>query len=266
MIDRGKKNISGILIDAVDYETAVSRTVTAARYGMPFAVSALAVHGTMTGADDPQQRFRLNSFNLLVPDGQPIRWALNLLHGAGLSDRVYGPELTLRLLAAAEEGELSVYFYGTTPDVLERLKSQLAIRYPRLKIAGMEASRFRKLTQGEYSDLVDRITASGAKMLFVGLGCPRQEVFAFELRPFVAMPIVAVGAAFPFIAGTLAQAPRWMQRRGLEWLFRLVHEPGRLWRRYLFTNSLFVFRIFRQLFGKHFSTDGKQPNSLALFG
>jgi exopolysaccharide biosynthesis WecB/TagA/CpsF family protein len=191
---------------------------------------------------------------------------LNLLHGAGLRDRVYGPELTLRLLAAAEQNDLPVYFYGTTPDVLARLKARLAVRHPRLKIAGMEPSRFRKLTIQECSNLVGRIEASGAKLLFAALGCPRQEVFAFELRPSLSMPIVAVGAAFPFIAGTLPQAPPWMQRRGLEWFFRLVKEPKRLWRRYLFTNTLFVLRIVRQFFGKHFSTDGDQPDSTILFG
>lgn len=266
MIDRGKKNISGILIDAVDYETAVSRTITAARFGMPFAVSALAVHGTMTGADDPEHRFRLNSFNLLVPDGQPVRWALNLLHHADLSDRVYGPNLTLLLLSAAEQNQLPVYFYGTTAPVLGKLRSELSLRFPKLKVARMEASRFRTLTQEECSELVGRITASGARMLFVGLGCPRQEVFAFELRSSLSIPIVAVGAAFPFIAGTLPQAPSWMQERGLEWFFRLIQEPKRLWRRYLFTNTLFVFRVVRQLLGEHFSTDGKQPKSAILFG
>lgn len=266
MIDLGKKNIAGILIDAVDYEAAVERTVRAARHGQPFAVSALAVHGTMTGAGDDEHRFRLNSFDLLVPDGQPVRWALNLLYNTRLSDRVYGPTLTLHLLAAAEANQLPVYFYGTTSETLNRLRARLGELYPRLQIAGMEASRFRKLTPEECAETVARIVASGAQMLFVGLGCPRQEVFTFELRPSLPMPIVAVGAAFPFIAGTLPQAPGWMGRRGLEWLFRLIQEPGRLWRRYLFTNSQFTFRIIRQLLGRHFTPEGRPPESTLLFG
>ena len=266
MIDHGKKNIGGILIDAVDYEAAVARTVDAAQRKVPFAVSALAVHGTMTGAADSEHRFRLNSLNLLVPDGQPVRWALNLLHKTSLADRVYGPNLTLRLLAAAEQNQLPVYFYGTTPETLENLRVRLGELYPRLQIAGMEASRFRKLHPDECIEVVDRIHASGAKMLFVGLGCPRQEVFAFELRPLLSIPIIAVGAAFPFIAGTLSQAPSWMQRRGLEWLYRLIQEPRRLWRRYLVTNAQFVFTVVLQLLGKDFSPVGRRPQSTLLFG
>lgn len=233
---------------------------------MPFTVAALAVHGTMLGAIDDEHRFRLNSFDLLVPDGQPVRWALNLLHKSELADRVYGPNLTLRLLASAEQNQLSAYFYGTTSDVLAKLRVLLRDRFPRLKIAGMEASRFRKLTLNEWPGLVSRIVASNAKMLFVGLGCPRQEIFAFELQPYLHIPIVAAGAAFPFIAGTLPQAPPWMQRRGLEWFFRFVQEPRRMWRRYLFTNSQFVFWILRQMLGKRFSTVGRQPKSLILYG
>jgi exopolysaccharide biosynthesis WecB/TagA/CpsF family protein len=266
MIDLGKKNIGGILIDAIDYDAAVARTLQAARDRIRFAVSALAVHGTMTGAADPEHRFRLNSLNLLVPDGQPVRWALNLIHKTGLADRVYGPNLTLRLLGAAEENDLPVYFYGTTENTLGSLQARLQRLYPGLRVAGMEPSRFRKLTPDERSDLVERVRGSGARMLFVGLGCPRQEVFAFELRPLVSMPIIAVGAAFPFIAGTLSQAPPWMQRRGLEWLFRLMQEPRRLWRRYLVTNAQFVFTIARQSLGKEFSPVGRRPNSVLLFG
>jgi N-acetylglucosaminyldiphosphoundecaprenol N-acetyl-beta-D-mannosaminyltransferase len=266
MIDLGKKNIGGILINAIDYDAAVARTVQAARHKEPFAVSALAAHGTMTGAADSEHRFRLNSFNLLVPDGQPVRWALNLLHKTSLTDRVYGPNLTLRLLAAAEENKLPVYFYGTSPEILGKLRESLAMLYPSLQIAGMEASRFRQLTPDESFDVIGRIDASGARMLFVGLGCPRQEIFAFEFRSLLSMPIIAVGAAFPFIAGTLQQAPPWMQQRGLEWLFRLIQEPRRLWRRYFVTNSQFVFTIARQLLGKKFSTVGDRPSSAFLFG
>jgi len=266
MIDKGKMNVAGILIDAVDYETAVARVVKAAYEGLPFAVSALAVHGTMTGATDSEHRYRLNSFDLLVPDGQPVRWALNLLHRAMLPDRVYGPELTLRLLAAAAERQLPVYFYGTTAEVLDRLRTSLHERFPGIRIAGMEPSKFRRLTIDEWIDLAGRVKDSGAQILFAGLGCPRQEVFAFELRPHLSMPIVAVGAAFPFIAGTLRQAPPWMQKRGLEWLFRLTREPRRLFRRYAVTNTQYTLRVLCQALGSRFPTDGRQPQSVMLFG
>jgi len=134
-------------------------------------------------------------------------------------------------------------------------------------IAGAEPSKFRQLSQFEKQDLVRRITSSGAAILFVGLGCPRQEVFAYEFRDLLDMPVLAVGAAFPFIAGTVPQAPRWMQDAGLEWLFRLCAEPRRLWRRYLFLNPSYLFLIALQRLGlSQFSTDGQPPRRELLFG
>src|SRR5271156_867453 len=143
MIDQGKKSVLGILVDAVDYEAAVSRIVRAAFEMRPYAVSALAVHGVMTGFESEEHKYRLNSFDLIVPDGQPVRWALNLLHKSDLASRVYGPELTLRTLGRAAEEGLPVYFYGTTPEILARLKVRLAERFPKLVIAGAEPSKFR---------------------------------------------------------------------------------------------------------------------------
>lgn len=266
MIDRGKKNIAGVLIDAVDYATAVQRIVRAAKKRKPYLVSALAVHGTMTGVRDPEHRYRLNKFDLLVPDGQPVRWALNLLHHASLSDRVYGPELTMRLLQTAAEENMPVYFYGATQDILENLAVRLRVRFPKLRFAGLEPSTFGRLQNDEKEELVERINVSGAQLLFVGLGCPRQEVFAYELGNSLSMPVIAVGAAFPFMAGTLAQAPAWMQRSGLEWAFRLFHEPKRLWRRYLVLNPYYAYLVALQFLGRNFSPSGRPPRSEMLFG
>jgi exopolysaccharide biosynthesis WecB/TagA/CpsF family protein len=266
MIDYGKKNIGGVLIDAVDYDAAVSRVVHAAILGRGYSVSALAVHGVMTGAEDSEHRFRLNGMDLVVPDGQPVRWALNLLHGCKLKDRVYGPNLTLRLLQAAADNGLPVYFYGTTGEVLEKLRKQLRLRYPTLQVSGMESSRFRRLVQPEREALVQRVRDSGAKMLFVGLGCPRQEVFAFEMAGLVSIPTIAVGAAFPFIAGTLQQAPAWMQRYGLEWVFRFTREPKRLWHRYIVLNPKYLARIALQWLGRTYSKQGEPPRRELLFG
>src|SRR5215813_3504186 len=121
----GKNNILGVLIDAADYDGAVQQIVDAAKHRRPMAVSALAVHGLMTGVSDVEQKYRLNHFDLLVPDGQPVRWALNILHGAGLQDRVYGPNLTLRVCKTAAEQNIPVFFYGTTPDILRALSASL---------------------------------------------------------------------------------------------------------------------------------------------
>lgn len=226
-----KRNILGVGIDAVDYEEAVGRIITAARENRPLAVSALAVHGVMTGVLDGAHRHRLNHLDLVVPDGQPVRWALNLMHRARLAERVYGPNLMLKVCERAAREGLPIYLYGSRPEVLERLSNNLRARCPGLKIAGAQPSRFRQLTAEEQRHVTAQIKESGAAITFVGLGCPRQEVWAYEHRDALAIPVIAVGAAFDFHAGTLAQAPVSWQRHGLEWLFRLLHEPRRLWRR-----------------------------------
>jgi exopolysaccharide biosynthesis WecB/TagA/CpsF family protein len=267
MRNAGKRNILGILIDVVDYDGAEEAIIRAALERKPMSVSALAVHGVMTGALDREQKFRLNQFSLLVPDGQPVRWALNWLHRAPLGDRVYGPDLTLRICARAAADGLPVYFYGSTPEILFSLKQSLQLRFPGLLIVGMESSRFRRLSPGEREQLAQRIRSSGAAIVFVGLGCPRQEVFVYEFRELVSMPLLAVGAAFPFLAGIIRQAPSWMQKGGLEWLFRLCSEPRRLWRRYLILNPAYLFLVALQILGlSKFRTDGRSPASELLYG
>jgi N-acetylglucosaminyldiphosphoundecaprenol N-acetyl-beta-D-mannosaminyltransferase len=263
----GKRNVIGILIDAVDYEAAVEFVVRAAQEKRGAAISPLAVHGLMMGVLDCEQKFRLNRFDLLAPDGQPVRWALNLLHHAKLADRVYGPNLTLRVCARAAADGIPVYFYGSTREVLASLRSTLERQFPGLPIVGMEQSKFRRLTPGEKVELANRILMSGAAITFVGLGCPRQEVFAFEFRETLGMPILSVGAAFPFLAGKVPQAPLWMQDAGLEWLFRLVSEPRRLWRRYVYLNPAYIFLVALQALRVfQFHTKGRGPIDEVLYG
>jgi N-acetylglucosaminyldiphosphoundecaprenol N-acetyl-beta-D-mannosaminyltransferase len=243
----GKLNVLGILIDAVDYEAATEFVFRAAAEKRGSAISALAVHGLMTGAFNREQKFRLNHFDLLTPDGQPVKWAMNLLYKAGLKDRVYGPKLTLKVCERAEKEGTPIYFYGSERDTLALLRANLAKMYPNLRIAGMEPSKFRRLTAQEKSDLAERINGSGASIVFVGLGCPKQEM-------------LAVGAAFPFLAGKLRQAPPWMQAIGLEWLFRLLSEPKRLWRRYVYLNPAYLFLLALQALRlSRFGTDGQRP-------
>jgi len=263
----GKNNILGIMIDAADYDGAVRVIVNAAKQREPLSVSALAVHGLMTGVLDSEQKYRLNHFDLLVPDGQPVRWALNALYSAALKDRVYGPTLTLHVCRAAELEGLSVFFYGTTSDTLRALEGSLQRKFPKLRIAGMEPSKFRQLTPREKVELADRVHNSGAAIVFVGLGCPRQEAFAYEFRKIIGVPILAVGAAFPFIAELLPQAPRWMQNAGLEWLYRLFSEPKRLWRRYLVFNPAYLTLLILQALGiKKYSPNGQAPTTELLYG
>ncbi|GAB2938440.1 WecB/TagA/CpsF family glycosyltransferase [Micromonospora polyrhachis] len=246
MIAKGKRNVLGVLVDAVDYEAATEQVVAAGRERRPFALTALAVHGVMTGVLDRPHNARLNSFDLVTPDGQPVRWALNLLHGAGLTDRVYGPTLTLRVLARFAEEGLPVYLYGSTDDTLSRLIPALERMFPALKVAGVESSKFRSVQPGEDAEIADRIRASGARLVLVGLGCPRQEIFTHAMRPLLDMPMMAVGAAFDYHAGLLRKPPPWMQRAGLEWLWRLGLEPKRLWHRYMVLNPAYLARLTAQ--------------------
>jgi exopolysaccharide biosynthesis WecB/TagA/CpsF family protein len=251
MIDRGKHKLLGVGVDAVDYAAAVSKIIDAARERRALAVSALAVHGVMTGVLDAAHRYRLNRFDLICPDGQPVRWALNVLHRAGLPERVYGPTLMLEICRVAADEGLPIFLLGGDAGLLESLAAKLVAKFPALKIVGARPSKFRQLTPGEWNELVDEVRTSGARIMFVGLGCPRQEVFAYEARDSVSIPTVAVGAAFSFHSGLLPQAPPLMQRWGLEWLFRLANEPSRLWRRYLLLNPAYLALFALQLFGIH---------------
>ena len=248
-IDFGKHSILGVNINAVNYHAAVNKIVTAARNQEACSVSALAVHGVMTGFLDRVHARRLNGLDLVVPDGQPVRWALSWLYGKKLPDRVYGPNLTLKVAEALTKEGLSIYLYGSKKETLERFANNLGKMYPGIKIAGMEASKFRRLSESERLELVQRIRNSGASVVFLGLGCPRQETWAYEYRNLLNIPILAVGAAFDFHAGTLPQAPKWMQDVGLEWLFRLTQEPKRLWQRYAILNPLYLWNIAQQYIG-----------------
>ena len=245
-IDAGKHNVLGVLVDALDYDAAVGKVMRAARERHGLALSALAVHGVMTGVHDRAHKARLNALDVVTPDGQPVRWALNILYGLKLRDWVSGPELVLRMLHRLSAEGLAVYLYGSTPQTLDRLTASLIGSFPGLRIAGTEASKFRLAGPGEQKVIAERIRASGARLVLVGLGCPRQEVFVYAMRPLLDLPLLAVGAAFDFHAGRLRPAPGWMQRCGLAWLWRLGQEPGRLWRRYLVFNLEYLLLLAAQ--------------------
>ena len=268
MIDRGKHNILGVRIDAIDYEAAIDRIASAAAAHQPLAVSALAVHGVMTGRMDPEHRYRLNEFDLVVPDGQPVRWALNLLHRAGLPDRVYGPNLMLRTCERAARDGLPIFLFGGTSELLDSLTIKLCKQIPGLQLAGTRPSKFRQLTPDERDETVLAIRNSGAAITFAGLGCPRQEVWTYEFRRRLSMPVIAVGAAFNFHVGILPQAPGFLQRRGLEWLYRFIREPRRLWKRYLLLNPMYLSMLTLQAAGlKNFDpTDSIRPTEEILYG
>jgi N-acetylglucosaminyldiphosphoundecaprenol N-acetyl-beta-D-mannosaminyltransferase len=257
-----RATVLGIGIDSVDYAGAVERIIEAARDRRSFSVSALAVHGVLTGVLDEAHGHRLNQLDLVVADGQPVRWALNALHRTGLRERVYGPTLMLEVCARAAAEGLPVFLFGSRPEVLDSLSANLQARFPGLVIAGAMPSRFRQLDCDENERMVAEIRGSGAAIVFVGLGCPRQEVWAYENRDALGLPAIAVGAAFDFHAGLLPQAPAALQRAGLEWLYRLWQEPRRLWRRYLYLNPLYVALVLLEATRLRRSTGAGTPPRL----
>jgi N-acetylglucosaminyldiphosphoundecaprenol N-acetyl-beta-D-mannosaminyltransferase len=242
-----KHSLFGVSVSATDYQEAARAVMAAARRYEGGVVTHLAVHALVTAARDPSYRAKVNTFEVVAPDGQPVRWALNRLEGTDLSDRVYGPEFMLRLCRRAAESGVAVYLYGSSLEVVRALEAKLLERFPTLRIVGCEPSLFRPLTAEEDEAFIRRVNDSGAGLLFLGLGCPLQEAFAFEHRRAIKAVQLCVGAAFDFHAGNKRIAPGWMQRRGLEWLFRLTQEPSRLWRRYLVTNAVFCLLFTRRL-------------------
>lgn len=258
-----RHSILGVHIHATDYAKATDAIVEAAKAKRTFGASAMAVHGVMTGVTSAVHRGRLNSLEYLVPDGQPVRWALNSIYKVHLADRVYGPFLTKALCARAEKEGLRVFFYGSDEATLTALREKLVEQYPRLIIAGMRPSRFRRATGAEWQSDVAALRQAEPDIVFCGLGCPRQEIWVYEMREYISVPLIAVGAAFPFIAGKLQMAPPWMQRSGLEWFYRFSREPLRLWRRYLVFNPMFVIGIVLQKIGLFVESDRTCPKSPA---
>jgi N-acetylglucosaminyldiphosphoundecaprenol N-acetyl-beta-D-mannosaminyltransferase len=242
-------NVLGVNVAAIEFDRTVAEVMDAARSRRPLGVSALAVHGVMTAVKDPTFQFRLNDLEMVVPDGQPVRWALNWLYDFGLHDRVSGTDLMYDVCEQAAAEGIGVFLFGSTPATVGQLQRRLSQSIPGLHVTGVQPSRFRPATPEERLQDVETIRASGASIVMVGLGCPRQEIWTFENRHELSMPVLAVGAAFDFHAGVLKRAPKWMRRAGLEWVYRLYREPRRLAGRYLRLNPAFVAAIIAQKAG-----------------
>jgi N-acetylglucosaminyldiphosphoundecaprenol N-acetyl-beta-D-mannosaminyltransferase len=222
----------------------------------PHYVCVTGVHGVMECQRDPELCRIHNAAGLVTPDGMPLVW---LLKSAGHrdADRVYGPDLMLALFEHFSDGSCRHFFYGSTDEVLRRLRERVQIRFPDAKIVGTFAPPFRPLTPAEDDAVVSMVNASGADVVWIGLSTPKQERWMAEHRGRLTAPVlIGVGAAFDIHAGVLRQAPYFIQRSGFEWLFRLIVEPRRLWKRYLSNNPQFVLRVAEQRLGlKQYSMD-----------
>ena len=241
-----KQSLFGVDFALVDYETAAAAIIERAEKNNSFGVSALAVHGLVSAVRSSELGRLIKKIDMVVPDGQPIRWALNNFYGVALNDRVYGPTLTLHVLGKADQLGLKVYLFGSTQETVNKFSRFITDKYKNVELCGVHIDRFRDATPEEDSLDIQKINESGAQIVLVGRGCPRQEVWVAEHLGKVNAATMAVGAAFDFHAGTLKQAPKWMQDRGLEWLYRLLRRSRRLWKRYLYTNSYFIYLCIKQ--------------------
>lgn len=240
--------ILGVNVVASNYADAAARCMAWAKAGEAREVLFANVHLVMEAWDDPELRCKVNAADLVNPDGMPLVWGLRML-GKHSATRVYGPDATKVLLQAASREGVPVGFYGGTQRTLDALMDKVQKSYPGLDIRCAISPPFGALSAEEDAEMVRQLVASGARLLFVGLGCPKQEQWIFEHRGRLPMVVLAVGAAFDFLAGTKPQAPRWMMRSGLEWAFRFASEPRRLAARYLKHNPRFVVLFLSQYLG-----------------
>jgi len=218
-----KHDLFGVRVSATTCDAACDAIIAAAQKRVPAIVSAFAVHALVEASCSTDLKNKANRFAIITPDGQ------------------------------------SIYLYGSSPQTLAALETNLLKHYPALKIAGVESPPFRQLSSEEDAAMVERVNSSGAGLMFLGLGCPKQDYFAAAHADTIQAVQLCVGAAFDFHAGTKATAPAWMQRRGLEWVFRLVQEPKRLWKRYLVTNTIFLRKLGSQMMSQY--VFGHQPGT-----
>jgi N-acetylglucosaminyldiphosphoundecaprenol N-acetyl-beta-D-mannosaminyltransferase len=239
--------VLGVPLALTDYERTLAWIDDAVARRRRGYLCVAAVHTVIACQDDPELRAAVLGADFTVPDGQPLVWALRLL-GRRLDDRVYGPELMDRACARAAASGQRFYLYGgRNQGALVQLARSLRLRYPGLHIVGGHSPPYRSLTPQEEQSIADEINRSRADVVWVGVGVPKQEKWMAAMRERLEAPVlVGVGAAFDFHAGLIPQAPVRMQRLGLEWLFRLIQEPRRLWRRYLRYNPRFVTGFIRQ--------------------
>ncbi|HXB15329.1 MAG TPA: WecB/TagA/CpsF family glycosyltransferase [Solirubrobacteraceae bacterium] len=236
-----RAEVLGVPLAVSDYGEVVDWMEAAIAAGAHGWLTAAAVNLVMSAREEPETATALAAATLAVPDGQPLVWALKAV-GHPRATRIYGPDLMAAFCARAAERGIPVYLYGgRTPEALAMLQARLRERFPGLPIAGAYSPPFRPLDERERAEVAERIDGSGAAVVWVGIGQPKQERWMHEMRPRLEAPLlVGVGAAFDFHAGLVSQAPTWMQRAGLEWAYRLSREPRRLWRRYARYNPRFV--------------------------
>jgi len=246
-VKTGRANVLGVGVSALNLDLAVAAVARALEEKTKGYVCVTGVHGVSEAQQDPSFRAILNHSFLTTPDGMPTVW-MGRWQGFRDMDRVYGPDLMLRVCEFTQSRPFSHFLYGGAPGVAGELKRRLEQRFPGIRIVGTCTPPFRPLTAAEEQDLIRQVQTLKPDLFWVGLSTPKQETFMAQYwQKLDATLFFGVGAAFDFHAGRIRQAPRWMQRGGLEWLFRLACDPARLWKRYLKNNPLFILRALAQL-------------------
>jgi N-acetylglucosaminyldiphosphoundecaprenol N-acetyl-beta-D-mannosaminyltransferase len=244
---KNSEMILGTQVQFTNYEQVCDHILTWAHTKQSCYIIAANVHVVMTAYWNPTYCQVVNNAALVTPDGMPLVLALRWL-GHLQASRVYGPDLMLVCCQHAAQKQVPIYLYGGTNAMLEKLQDNLRSKFPALDIAGAYAPPFRELTPEEEQQDIARIHHSGAAIVFVALGCPKQELWMARQQGQLHAVMVGVGAAFGFHSGMVSQSPLWMMNLGLEWLYRLAVEPRRLWKRYLINNPVFAVLLAYQLF------------------
>jgi N-acetylglucosaminyldiphosphoundecaprenol N-acetyl-beta-D-mannosaminyltransferase len=247
--ERRRVPVLNLHVDLCDHESAIARISALARAGEGGYICVANVHGTIEGEDDASFSELVNNADLVLPDGTPLVW-MQRLQGHGNASQVRGPSLMPMLMRHAEQNGLKVGFLGGRQEVLDRIVARASDEFPELDIAYTHSPPFRDLSADENAAMAASVNESGVQILFVGLGCPKQERWMARNRNSVKAVMIGVGAAFDLYAGNLREAPGIVSRLGLEWMFRLVQEPRRLFSRYLLVNPRFVYLATRQLMAR----------------
>lgn len=259
------QSVIGFPVTALPFKTQIELMVKWAGKRMSKSVCVANVHMLMEAYANPSFATVLLESDIVTPDGMPLVWLMNLL-GRSRQDRVAGVDILLGLCDQISTQNISVFFLGSTPEILETIKTKLNQQFPKLKIADMESLPFRPLTPEEDEAIVRRINQSGAGIVLVSLGCPKQELWISQHKGRIHAVMVGLGGAFPVYAGIQRRAPSWIRKSGFEWLYRLIQEPGRLWKRYFTTIPPFVYLASIQLTyfwlgHTHKATEMYQPKS-----
>jgi len=236
-----KYPIFGVQISTDNYKQVVTKVIKAAILKQRLTIAPVASHPLVLASKKSEFKQILNSFNLVLPDSQYVKWALNYLYNLTIKKRVYGPELFLEICKQAEQNGLKIFLYGNN---ISRLKEKLNTRFPKLKIMDIDLEH-KIINNKDLIILNKALKTSMASIMFIGLGSPLQHEITYQLKN-AHLPIIMIGAAFDFVSESQKQAPTWMQNSGLEWLSRLYQEPGRLWKRYLLLGPIFIHSVFLQ--------------------